>query len=370
MINTESFSEVLRTMNILILTGKFGMGHYSVAEAIKEDILTSQPDANIFIVDIIEYMFPQASPMIYKWFNFMVGKCSSLYNFLNDTARRFNGVRFKKKVTQKIAKLIEEHDADLVVTTLHLGSQYVSTYKELTGKNIPLYTYITDVTAHEDWIAKKTDLYFVASENTKNTLVSKGVSPHHINVSGIPVKQCFKKRKDLSELNKKTEILIMGGGLGLIPCVNDFLNKLVSQKNLHITMITGTNEKLKNKMQSQYPQIDVIGYTNRVSFYMEKADLLITKSGGVTTFEAIYSNTPLYIIKPFLIQELGNAEYIEQATIGRVVRTKNIDIAQDVLALVRNKALLQKMKHNMMDKQAHFVDFSPIKAFEKRGDVA
>ena len=47
----------------------------------------------------------------------------------------------------------------------------------------------------------------------------------------------------------------------------------------------------------------IIGYTNEVDKYMKEADLILTKSGGITTFEAIYSETPMYIVTPFLSQE-------------------------------------------------------------------
>ena len=50
-------------MNILILTGKFGMGHYSAAEAIKQEIEENYKDinVNIKIIDIIDYLFPAIS---------------------------------------------------------------------------------------------------------------------------------------------------------------------------------------------------------------------------------------------------------------------------------------------------------------------
>ena len=57
--------------------------------------------------------------------------------------------------------------------------------------SIPLYTYITDITAHEEWIAPGTDKYFVGDITTKNALLSKGVSEDKIAVSGIPVRRAF-----------------------------------------------------------------------------------------------------------------------------------------------------------------------------------
>lgn len=45
-------------MKILILTGKFGMGHYQAAQAIKEE-LENNPKDDIEIIDWIEYLTPR-----------------------------------------------------------------------------------------------------------------------------------------------------------------------------------------------------------------------------------------------------------------------------------------------------------------------
>lgn len=71
-------------MNILILTGKFGMGHYSAAEAIKQEIEENYKDinVNIKIIDIIDYLFPAISSYVYKSFDTLVSKWANLYNFI------------------------------------------------------------------------------------------------------------------------------------------------------------------------------------------------------------------------------------------------------------------------------------------------
>ena len=48
-------------MKVLILTGKFGMGHYSVSEAIKEEINNKDSKIEVKIVDIIDYLMPSCA---------------------------------------------------------------------------------------------------------------------------------------------------------------------------------------------------------------------------------------------------------------------------------------------------------------------
>lgn len=93
--------------------------------------------------------------------------------------------------------------------------------------------------------------------------------------------------------------------------------------------------------------LQLFGYTNEVHKYIEKAELIITKPGGITLFEAIYSKTPIFVLRPFLSQEIGNAKFIEKNEIGTVVWDKSENTTQDILNLLRTPKLLDKMKKNM-----------------------
>ena len=169
-------------MNILILTGRFGMGHIKAAEAIEEQILAENPNAEVTTIDFIDYMFPAISKSIYKGFNFMVSRCAGIYNAVNKAAGKNSGVPLKLTFTRKIDKLIEMYQADAIVVAFPVCSQYISSYKRMRRCRIPLYTYITDITAHEEWIAPETDKYFVGDVTTKNALLSKGISADKIAV--------------------------------------------------------------------------------------------------------------------------------------------------------------------------------------------
>ena len=45
-------------MNILILTGKFGMGHFSAAETLGLEIQKLFSNASVTVVDLVEYSIP------------------------------------------------------------------------------------------------------------------------------------------------------------------------------------------------------------------------------------------------------------------------------------------------------------------------
>lgn len=177
-------------MNIIILTGRFGMGHIKAAEAIKEEIM-AHGNNYAKIIDCMDYLFPTVSGGIYKGFDFMVSRCSGIYNALNKLSSKSSSVPLTASVIKKIDRLLDEYQADAVVVTFPVCSQYISAYKRMKQSDIPLYTYVTDVSVHEEWIAPGTDKYFVGDKTTKQTLVSKGVEEEKIVISGIPVRKCF-----------------------------------------------------------------------------------------------------------------------------------------------------------------------------------
>ena len=334
-------------MKILILTGKFGMGHYSVSEAIGQEISSRDSNIEVSIVDILDYLMPTASKILYKSFNTLVTKWSNLYNFVNINNEDNNIKTFNYFFVKGLDRLFLEFNPDIVISTLPISSQYISKYKSLKKSNIPLFTFITDISSHSEWIHKNTDFYFVGDISIKKSLIDKGIDENKIIVSGIPVKQGFKDKIIKFDKNKSKEILIMGGGLGLISFNKNLFESLNNEKNIKTSVITGNNKKMFEQLKSKYKNIEVLGYTNKIDFYMKRADLIISKSGGITLFEAIYSETPIYVVNPFLLQEVKNAKFIEKRKIGQVVWNEEMDIAKDILSLINDDKAILKMKSNM-----------------------
>ena len=349
------------------------MGHVKCAEAITEEIYASRPDASVTTVDVMDYLFPHLSKAIYKGFSLLVTKLPGMYNHLNRAAGKHAGVPMKKTIAAKLDRLIAETQPDLIISNLPVCSKYISAYKELRVCTVPLFTYITDITVHDEWIADKTDLYFVGDESTGNVLISKGVSAEKIVVSGIPVKRVFKsafKDGTLKDQEKadtgthtKKRLLIMGGGLGLVPGGSRLLKRLNEETCFEVTLITGKNRSLEKRARRKYKNINVVGFTDKIADYMAAADLVLTKPGGITTFEAIASRTPMYIADPFLEQEMGNARFIESKNIGRVVWSRDCDVASDIINFLKDTALIDTMKENMAKLCQSFSCPNPMQYF-------
>ncbi len=79
-------------MNILILTGKFGMGHWSASQSLRQQLLRAFPGAEVEVQDFVAEAMPNASEAMYKCFNLLVTRGSGLFNTLlqadRESARR------------------------------------------------------------------------------------------------------------------------------------------------------------------------------------------------------------------------------------------------------------------------------------------
>ena len=67
-------------MKVLLITGKFGMGHYSAAATLAEEIQSAYRGAEVKIFDIYEGAFPGCCQMIYSVYSSLVERGCLLYN--------------------------------------------------------------------------------------------------------------------------------------------------------------------------------------------------------------------------------------------------------------------------------------------------
>ncbi len=354
-------------MNVLIITGRCGMGHVSAANALKEEIETARGDANVTVVDIIDYLFAPISNGMYKVFDLMVGKTPRLYNTCNRLNEHFLALPLKKWFTRRFQALVDMYEPDLLISTWPVGARYIGEYKELTGNDIPYITCITDMAPHKEWLSKTTSAYIVGSEITKNGLLERGISEEKIYVAGIPVKQAFKETGNAGAAVKagRKEVLIMGGGLGLIPGIEEVLAHFADDNGTHVTVVTGSNRKMKERLDENFSSsesIDIVGYTDAVADYMKNADCLVTKAGGITMFEAINSETPLLVIPPFFEQEKDNAEYIESRGIGVVFKGESEEWPEQIEKVLAAETKSSSMIANMRKIKAENGKNAPAQA--------
>ena len=78
-----------------------------------------------------------------------------------------------------------------------------------------------------------------------------------------------------------------------------------------------------------------------------RADLVLTKPGGITLFETIFSELPILAWEPFLEQEKNNARFLVKRGLGRVAAKEPEECLSAIRALIYDDETLEWMAGNM-----------------------
>ncbi|WFD09628.1 MGDG synthase family glycosyltransferase [Tepidibacter hydrothermalis] len=345
--------------DVLILTANFGSGHVSVANAINEQLKIYDNDLNIKVVDVVEICSPHLTDEVYKAYEILVKNTQDIYNYFYKKKANKQTMMDKiiyKMYLSKMAKYIQETNPKIIISTFPMCSGFVSMYKEKYKSEIPFITCITDIVDNFEWIYPNTDKYMVATQSVKSKLVAKGIDCNTIQVTGIPVRKKFSDKssidikKKYGIKNSEFVILMMGGGLGLLPEDDEIYTYLDNLENVKTVVITGKNKEKFNYLTKKMNLKNTIvkGFTDEIDELMNNADLLITKPGGVSTFEAIHSEIPMLINNPTLAQEIENANFIENSGIGMIARNSD-EIKDMVEKFIISDKLKEELKKNIKE---------------------
>lgn len=356
-------------MNILLFYASYGSGHLSAATAIEQYIRENYPDAKTLKIDCVEYINKSINKISTSAYKSIILKTPVLwgqvYKLLkNDTI--LDITQFSNRfMAKKIFTLFEDFEPDLVISCHPLGGQITSFLKSHKKTNCKLATVMTDFASHKQWLIGKdyTDYFFVSNIEMKTSLISEGIYPNKIYVSGIPISPNFYKNynkeniyKSLNiEKNKKNIIFFGGGSLGLSSSSNiqAILTSLLqaTDESYQIIIISGKNQKLYNDFQKTInntyhkSQIKLIDFTTELPELLPITSFVITKPGGLTITECISTNVPIILINPIPGQEKENAQYIADNKMGIWIKATK-PTSEYFQEIFNDTKLIEEIKEN------------------------
>jgi len=315
---------------ILIVYATAGIGHKKAAIAVKKALDEMAPkDTEVTMIDALDY-----TNKFFKWsylqaYLFMVNKLPTFWGisyYLTDN-RYVNMIVAKLRRLNnwmnsgKLIKYINEFKPDVIVSTHFFASEVVGDLNKCPKCGVRLITVMTDYRLHSWWVAKCTDSYVVASQDAKEDFAGWKTDPDRIKVLGIPVEPVFSKKLDRKAIFAKTglkegvfTVLVVGGGFGVGP-IEDIV-KEVGKLSVKVQMavVCGHNDDLVRRIEAlklTLPcDVEVLGFIDNVYEYMEIADVLISKSGGITVSESLAKELPMIVISPIIGQETRNCDFL------------------------------------------------------------
>jgi UDP-N-acetylglucosamine:LPS N-acetylglucosamine transferase len=255
-----------------------------------------------------------------------------------------------------------------IVVSVHPLTQHFfgRILKELNlSKQIPLVTVVTDPCYGfwKGWACDDVSLYLVANEDAQRQLIDYGIAPEKIKIAGMPVHPKFHEldEKDAQNARKafgldpeKFTVFVNAGwvGGGNIPQI--FKELVRGDLNVQAIFLAGKNEELRLEAEeiaktAKFP-VKVIGYSDEIEKLMQSADVMISKLGGLTTFEALACRLPIIAdaTTPPMPQEAGTVKMIAKRGAG-ILLEKSSDIVPTIQSLVNNSKKYTDMKAATID---------------------
>jgi UDP-N-acetylglucosamine:LPS N-acetylglucosamine transferase len=338
---------------ILIISSDTGGGHRSAAAAIVAGVqkFVEGDSYAIRVVRAVEESHHLSARLVavYNWV--LRNKqhwMKYLYwavNRLRPETREF----FHRRCVGYVRDLFEKWCPHVVVS-VHPLTQHIfaRVLRELgLAGTIPLVTVVTDPCYGfwKGWACDDVTLYLVASEEAKQQLIDYGVSPRRIKVSGMPVHPKFElpdersaqaARSALGLDPEKFTVFVNAGwvGGGNIPQI--FRELVRGELDVQAIFLAGKNEELRAEAESvaahaKFP-VKVIGYSEQVEQLMQAANVMVSKLGGLTTFEALSCRVPIIAdaTTPPMPQESGAAHLLAHRGAGVLLQR-----ASDIVPVVR-----------------------------------
>ncbi|MBQ8556522.1 MAG: glycosyltransferase [Clostridia bacterium] len=315
-------------MNALILTTPAGGGHDAAARAISEAL--TERGVSCRVMDCLAFGGAWLSKCVcgtyVKWvqvsprtFGTLYGGCKTV-----STSRMKSPVYlFNAAYAHRMQEVLAEFKPDMIVCTHVFAGQGVTSLRRRGHYDGLLAMIMTDYTLHPFTQDVECDLLFIHEAVKQECQKLKKLPVDALQCTGIPVSlactPCHDKRaaKEAVGLDPDSrEVLLVGGSMGsgnLPGMIGHILPALGTDG--HITVVCGSNKRAREKAEERYgndPRVTVCGKLVPLTPYIAAADVLVSKSGGLTSTEAMTIGTPMVVSRPIAGCETANITFMEK----------------------------------------------------------
>ena len=351
---------------ILILSSDTGGGHRSAAQALADGLSRFWHGESIAvrIIRAVEesHHITRRMVAVYNWIlRHRQGWMKYLYWFINKfqpETRRFFLDRSFAFCREQFEKWFPNIVVSVHPMTQHMFARIL---KELNLiDRVPMVTVVTDPCYGfwKGWACDEVSLYLVANDEARRQLIDYGIDPDKIKISGMPVNPKFSPvdenaaksaRRAFGLDEEKFTVFVNAGylGGGNVPLI--FKELVRGELDVQAIFLAGKNDELRQEAEelaksAKFP-VRVIGYSDEVEKIMQSANVMISKLGGLTTFEAISCHLPIIadVTTPPMPQEKGTAGLVAQRGAGILLKNPS-EIVPTVKSLVEDESKYRELK--------------------------
>ena len=273
----------------LFLSGKFGAGHDTLAEACAAALLPYGVESRI--VDCMPMLGGGPSAVGNFVFRNLLS-ITPVYDGFHFSQLRGNGSVGRlmdwaavKAMRPRLIEAVDDYDPDLVVSVFATGAS-AAVHLKAARPDLATVVFMTDSFAYGMWVHRGTDLFLVTSD-----LAAASVRSYYpearVAVVEAPVRPDFYTAPSQADARDRLQIprdvpcvLLMSGAWGLGPL--DDIARALAAEGWWVLGVSGSNERLAARLAAvsrDQPRVIPFGYTDQVPTLMAASDVVITSSG-------------------------------------------------------------------------------------------
>jgi UDP-N-acetylglucosamine:LPS N-acetylglucosamine transferase len=325
------------TFKICLCFSDTGGGHRSAVEAIDagiKEVARAHPSGHKFQIsfeNIIEKTHPLNRGFV-DLYNFLLRHNQAAmryYYWFVETIKPNNSEIGYQIAKPALVKFLERENPDLLVSAHPMCNHYLARVLKETQRDqkTKLITVITDPNGNfwRGWACPESELTLVPNNLGEKQLLAWGVPAEKIRVVGMPVHPDFSKpaqvgrEEFLQHLKLDPSLLticINAGWAGGGNMLSIYKGLARCNRPLQVLFLCGHNNKLYRaaKLEAMRHSVPtaVLPFHDRMPDLMNAVDLMVTKAGGLTTFEALARRLPLAfdMISMPMPQEMGTVKLL------------------------------------------------------------
>ena len=346
-------------MKFLLLSSNTGEGHNSAARAIAE--VANRMGIEAEIAESLSIGKPNKRVLIPFWYNTTIRVAPLVFSAVYHVGNLYDRSKLPSPFrvagsfsAKKLGDYIREKQFDAVICTHFFGMEACDALRRKGKLTVPTFGILTDYTVTPFFCDANLDRYFLPHEELIPAAIRRGLPAEKIRCEGIPVSEKFHHRigkaaaRQMLDIPQDRRVYLIGcGGAGAGNIMN-LCREILKQDSGDsiILVLTGRNvalQKKLNALQQANERVRPVSFTTDVNFYMEAADVMISKSGGLSSTESAVSNIPLVHLQAIPGCETQNARFF--ASHGLSLLAKNgEDAARIAKRLTLDSAEAEQMR--------------------------
>ena len=316
---------------VLVVTGSAGHGHVRAGKAVAAALRARHPAVEVAELDALEVMPRWYAQTYRKGYVAMVDRHPMLWRWFYDTNEKDPtavGHALTVLAGRRFLDRALAWKPDLVLCTHFLAPELLGHAVRRKRTSVPIHVVITDHDCHRIWWQPEVEAFYVSSDLVKARLAYRfGVPPTRVHVTGIPIDASFRAHRDPSAIRsafgldpQRPTVLFLSGGFLPGPMAASILGVWADRPDVQVLAVCGKNVRLRRRL-SELPRpeggtLHALGFRDDVPDLMTVADLVIGKSGGLTTSECMAMGKPMIVSAAIAGQEERNAWSVVAAGAG------------------------------------------------------